>query len=691
MTEFFLAKLLPMSAVGAASVLMLYLTDRLLYRVGKTHWGAPALLAALGLFCLPLHTVLGAVSQSAAPNAALPGLAAASAAVPPAGAAAPAPAPLPLTAAPVRAPQMVPIDRLCRLAALLWLVGAAVMLMGTCISYARFVRRLCRGSRPVGNGAVWEQFADARRRSGLRGRVRLRETEAIVSPMAVGLLRLCVYLPACAGTGGTLRCALLHECTHLRRGHIACKFAAQLLCCAHWFNPAAWLLRRMMNDACELDCDRAVTRDFDASDKKRYCAALLAAAEGERAPLLAGAFARPAKKLRRRMESILAPRPHAVRRATAAALCAALIFSVAALTACAAGDAARAASAGLSESETTPESRPADAPETSSSEDAPESRPADAPEKPSFVDAPEQEPAEGADADDGAQAAASAPVWPVPAYTYLTCLFGGPGGHRGVDICAAEGADILAVKGGVVAAAQTMEDAARTGTEEAQKNDAPYGNYVLIDHGDGTTTLYAHCLDLAVREGERVEAGQVIAHVGSTGVAAGTHCHLEYMREDVREDPLTLFEALPQGQWSAESGLVWPLPGYASLSASFGATRHGSGDESIHDGIDIPAPDGTEIRAAADGVVSTDGPQSYGISVRVTRADGLETFYAHMSACAVKDGEAVTAGQLIGYVGSTGNSTGSHLHFSVRRNGEPLDPMTFFDGAQSAPTDESAP
>ena len=102
--------------------------------------------------------------------------------------------------------------------------------------------------------------------------------------------------------------------------------------------------------------------------------------------------------------------------------------------------------------------------------------------------------------------------------------------------------------------------------------------------------------------------------------------------------------------------------------------------DSGHRGTDIPAPEGTPILAAHGGTVIISGwNNSYGNQVLLDNGAGLSTRYAHMTAAAVSAGETVTAGQVIGYVGNTGDSTGFHLHFEVMQNGvrvNPLDAVT---------------
>lgn len=95
----------------------------------------------------------------------------------------------------------------------------------------------------------------------------------------------------------------------------------------------------------------------------------------------------------------------------------------------------------------------------------------------------------------------------------------------------------------------------------------------------------------------------------------------------------------------------------------------------FHSGIDLAAPAGTPIHAALDGIVHVVvSATGYGLHVIVDSGNGLTTLYGHMSAVAVQEGDGVSAGDVIGAVGSSGNSTGPHLHFEVRRDGIPEDP-----------------
>ena len=135
----------------------------------------------------------------------------------------------------------------------------------------------------------------------------------------------------------------------------------------------------------------------------------------------------------------------------------------------------------------------------------------------------------------------------------------------------------------------------------------------------------------------------------------------------------------------SESGFMWPLPGYNTLSSLFGGRTHPvTGRPNNHTGIDIPAPAGTSILAAKSGVVTTSTyNSSYGNYVVVSHSDGTSTLYAHMSRRGVSKGQTVSQGQVVGYVGTTGSSTGNHLHFEIRVNGSRVDPVNYFLGSMT--------
>ena len=134
--------------------------------------------------------------------------------------------------------------------------------------------------------------------------------------------------------------------------------------------------------------------------------------------------------------------------------------------------------------------------------------------------------------------------------------------------------------------------------------------------------------------------------------------------------------ALCGGIAVADGELCWPLPSHTYISCHFGEVD--AFGNAGHRSTDIPAPEGTPILAAHSGAVLVSGwNDSYGNQVLLDNSAALSTRYAHMTQTAVTAGEAVTAGQVIGYVGSTGDSTGNHLHFEVIQGGVQIDPLRF--------------
>lgn len=130
-----------------------------------------------------------------------------------------------------------------------------------------------------------------------------------------------------------------------------------------------------------------------------------------------------------------------------------------------------------------------------------------------------------------------------------------------------------------------------------------------------------------------------------------------------------------------EGGMMWPTDSNAITSYFGGRDSPGGIGSTNHMGVDIGASEGTPIYAALPGTVTTAGWYGgYGNAVIIDHGGGLETLYGHMSAVGTSVGTNVMPGQVIGFVGSTGNSTGPHLHFSVIQDGQWLDPLMFFPG-----------
>jgi murein DD-endopeptidase MepM/ murein hydrolase activator NlpD len=121
---------------------------------------------------------------------------------------------------------------------------------------------------------------------------------------------------------------------------------------------------------------------------------------------------------------------------------------------------------------------------------------------------------------------------------------------------------------------------------------------------------------------------------------------------------------------------IWPIAGWLSSAYGKRTDPFKSEDADFHPGLDIAADRGTPIHATADGAVETAGYNgNYGLSVLIEHGYGIGTRFGHMSSLAVKPGQKVRRGDVIGYVGSTGHATGPHLHYEILFNGRPINPL----------------
>ena len=129
----------------------------------------------------------------------------------------------------------------------------------------------------------------------------------------------------------------------------------------------------------------------------------------------------------------------------------------------------------------------------------------------------------------------------------------------------------------------------------------------------------------------------------------------------------------------ATGSMLWPCPSCHTITSPFGWRTHPiSGTKKYHSGVDIGASYGAAIIAADGGTIITAGSVSgYGNCVVINHGNGITTLYGHMSSIAVRTGQKVSKGQTIGYVGSTGNSTGPHLHWEVTVNGVRQNPLNY--------------
>ena len=519
--------------------------------------------------------------------------------------------------------------------------------------------------------AVWLAGVLVLALRGLAGYWRLRRSVAlackapdgcyggacVAAPFTLGILRPRIYLPD--SLRGTARQAvLLHEQTHIRRGDPLTKPLFYAAVCLHWFNPLAWLAFRGFERDMEAACDEAAVQGRPLPERNAYCETLLQfAVQGQRVP---GSLTFGQGSVKGRIVHLL----H-YRRLGAGAL--AVCIAVVGL--CFAACMVRP------ELSAQPETAVA-APESPATAET--AQPAEAPA-----------PAVQTSALPTLSDAANSPRFLCPVdYKYISRFRSDEDGHRGDDLCADEGTEIRAAADGVVLAAQEHYS---------------WGNFVEIDHGtdaDGLrwVTLYAHMKSCAVQIGQTVTAGQVIGYLGHTGNTTGNACHFEMQVNGVLTEPryFTAYtgsdaaeltqekadEILAEAVRRAASDQTTAVDGAAALSGVDLFTLpvapppqvSGYAPENGHSGIDFAAEEGAEVYAVAGGIVTAaDYDVEKGNYVVLDHGGGLETEYQHMKSLLVSAGQSVVQCQVLGYVGSTGNSTGPHLHFEARQDGAPAD------------------
>ncbi|SED58384.1 peptidoglycan DD-metalloendopeptidase family protein [Jiangella alba] len=266
-------------------------------------------------------------------------------------------------------------------------------------------------------------------------------------------------------------------------------------------------------------------------------------------------------------------------------------------------------------------------------------------------------------------------------------------GHRGVDLAATAGAEVRAAGPGTVTYAAPI--AGR--------------GVVVIDHGT-LRTSYEPVTPI-VGVGDEVGAGQPIGVLES----AGSHCtpaaclHWGAREGEQYTDPLALVgggpvRLLPLGprtltgdpppppsQSPESGGLAWPVAA-PRVTSPYGMRVHPiTGERKLHDGVDVAAACGAPIRASAAGRVIDAGERgAYGLQLTVdhgrVRGAPLSTSYSHLSAFSVAAGQPIRAGQVIGRAGTTGLSTGCHLHFMLYATGRVTDPVPWLPAASVATT-----
>lgn len=182
---------------------------------------------------------------------------------------------------------------------------------------------------------------------------------------------------------------------------------------------------------------------------------------------------------------------------------------------------------------------------------------------------------------------------------------------------------------------------------------------------------------------ETAAAVQIAAAVDANGRTGGDGEFRELFASWKAMDRTGVIAPAPAARVSLPAGM--PVEG-VRLTSGYGMRNHPVlRTRRAHQGVDLAGPTGTPVYATADGLVSkAERFSSYGEYIQIEHGGELQTRYAHLSGYAVSAGERVVKGQLIGYVGSTGRSTGPHLHYEVRVAGKSVDPIPYMVGTQLA-------
>lgn len=254
-------------------------------------------------------------------------------------------------------------------------------------------------------------------------------------------------------------------------------------------------------------------------------------------------------------------------------------------------------------------------------------------------------------------------------------------GHRGVDLSGPTAGPVVAAAAGTVGWVGTIAGVPM----------------LSIQHPDGLRTTYQPVVAL-VAAGDQVAAGQEIASLAAGHCPSGACLHWGLRDGETYLDPLAWLgggsdaavRLLPRSATPRQlppagllaGGEVQPadlggLPTAGPITSGFGSRINPiSGVSEFHDGVDIGAPCGAPVHSLRAGVVTFVGPAGgYGLRVEIDHGAGLGSSYSHLSAASLTRGQSVAAGSFIAAVGTTGFSTGCHLHYSLTAAGLSIDPL----------------
>ncbi len=422
---------------------------------------------------------------------------------------------------------MGPITPIMPFLPYVWLLGVLGWTTYRYGTYLRFKRKILRTSLSMEESRAYGLMQECKEDMGIRKAIPLLSNELIDTPMMIGLLRPCLILPEVKLTDQELRVILQHELIHFKRKDLWLKAGAFLVNGIHWFNPLVYRLVNHINELCELSCDEQVVKAMGMEERQFYGEIIL--------NLMSWGVNRKAgiyttlcdnrRGIERRLVMIMKKRKVSKKvMAISMGLGLSLMITgtVMAKNVVPVID-ENVVFDNYVENQNEPfdfEGFKALYQETVNAMTA-DNEYRHAPEKISRIDLffqvyyqdkepinlDEMEPLKFPSNYDRISAPYGERIHPVTGDSYF---------HDGIDIPAPTGTEIFAAQDGTVIA--TYEELGMNG----------YGNYVILDHGNGTGSLYAHCDTLNVALGDTVKMGDKIAEVGSTGNSTGPHLHFEF-------------------------------------------------------------------------------------------------------------------------------------------------------------------
>lgn len=689
--------LLEMSLSGAAFVLAIAaFRAAVLRRLPKGTFVALWWLAALRLL-LPVELAsrfsVYTLLEALGPRAEVPALPA-----PSAVSAAPAAAP-PVLIVPARPAEAPPAPFPVWTA--LWLAVGLLLAAWFLIRYVRWRRRF-REALPADGPGLEARFR-------LRRKVRVRVTDQIDAPLTYGLLRPVILLPRSLDLSDreTLACVLAHEEAHIRRLDGLLKLALTAVLCLHWFNPAVWLLYVLGNRDMELRCDEAAVLALGEDSRERYALALLRLAENKCAPLCGFACR---NGMEERIKAIMS-----VKRKSLPACFIALALVLGITTAFATSAKPGEADGPLEPSDPwNGDMIDRELRAQSSAESAAQWKEVLAPYEPLGLKWAFDDPdLDGNGLSMTFEGREVSGIYDEKQGLWITEHTGngayGPdavelytvyedGKLSGLRLATEEeqaqfardrklSSDTFKVE--LLAESVRYEDGQIYFT--VPESEEPWSIFirgrVLTEDGAGMSVHYLE------EESERAEwvPGQTYSFEAADAaydeltmeIAYGNACYSYPLAQLLPEGggPLPR-EPLPEGKADIPEGaeMIWPVDG-GRVTNSFGERTKSGGEGAVtHNGVDIGGmAEGAPVYAAGKGTVKEAGfSAENGNYVRLDHGNGLETFYAHCQSLRVKTGGTVELGQTIAAVGSTGASTGPHLHFEVSQNGVLQNPEIFY-------------